>query len=162
MSRSGWPMRVSEDATHVGTARINRSPMIARPVAIQRHEAVASAPKRPKYGNTRVNVNGMKFDSKREYRRFVELSEMLEAGLIGDLQHQVAFELAPAVVLDGRKKPALRYIADFVYVEAGELVVEDVKSIHGKSGSTTANLSPYRIKKHLMKTVHGIDIREVK
>ena len=61
----------------------------------------------------------------------------------------------------GRKRPELRYVADFVYWEIdqarkndfqnGKWIVEDVKGI----------LTPvYRIKRHLMMSVHGIEIRE--
>lgn len=50
-------------------------------------------------------------------------------------------------------KPALRYVADFVYWhnQKGCQVVEDSK------GHLT---DVYRIKRHLMATVHGIEILE--
>jgi len=61
------------------------------------------------------------------------------------------------VKLEGEKraKPELRYFADFTYIENGAFVVEDVKS------AVTRKLQSYRNKKHLMKTVHDIDIKEV-
>jgi len=49
----------------------------------------------------------------------------------------------------------VKYVADFVYQENGQLVVEDVKS------TMTRNLPVYRLKKHLMKSVHGLEIREI-
>jgi hypothetical protein len=58
------------------------------------------------------------------------------------------------VVLDGKTKPAVRYIADFVYIRDGRQVVEDAKSPHLRKDPV------YRLKKHLMKSVHGIDIVE--
>ena len=65
----------------------------------------------------------------------------------------MSFELAQAVVLDGRKRPPLRYVADFVYRDsAGQMVVEDVKGVRTQG---------YRIKRHLMLAVHGIEVREV-
>lgn len=108
-----------------------------------------------KFGNKRVTIGAREFASMREANRFVALSAMQDAGDIRDLHCQVRFELAPAADLGGkRKKPALRYFADFAYVivATGERVVEDAKGAQTKE---------YRIKKHLMKTVHGIDIREV-
>ncbi|WP_235837979.1 DUF1064 domain-containing protein [Chitinasiproducens palmae] len=119
---------------------------------------MGSAPpaKRAKYGNCKVEVDGITFDSRREAARYQTLKAMQAAGQIRDLRRQVPFVLTEAVVLDGRKKPALRYVADFTYVEGGALVVEDVKS------TITAKASTYRTKKHLMKAVHGIDIREVR
>lgn len=113
--------------------------------------------RRSKYGNTRVEQNGQKFDSGKEARRWLVLKQMESQGLISDLRRQVAFELAPAVRLEGekRKKPALRYIADAVYTQDGKVIVEDVKS-----AITRAN-PLYRAKKHLLKTVHGLDIKEI-
>ncbi|MCG4607161.1 hypothetical protein L0O74_12605, partial [Bifidobacterium longum] len=54
-----------------------------------------------------------------------------------------------------RAKPALRYFADFTYLKDGVQVVEDVKSV------ATRKLASYRSKKHMMKSVHDIDISEV-
>ena len=64
------------------------------------------------------------------------------------------YALAPAVILNGRKKPAMRYYADAVYVEDGQEVVEDTKS------PVTRRDPQYRMKIHLMKSVLGIDVRE--
>jgi hypothetical protein len=48
-----------------------------------------------------------------------------------------------------------KYISDFVYLENGQKIVEDVKSEY------TRKLPVYRLKKKLVKAVHGIDIKEV-
>lgn len=119
--------------------------------------AAPAKPKRGKYGGEKVDQGGHKFDSKKEARRWLELEQLERAGQITDLKRQFAFVLAPAVRLAGevRMKPALRYIADAVYLEAGQLVVEDTKS------TPTRKKEAYRIKKHLMATVHGIQIKEV-
>lgn len=122
------------------------------------HVAGGSVPPRgkmAKYRNVEVVVAGEKFDSAGEQRRHVELCQLQRAGAITDLRRSVSFELAPAVSLGGkRKKPALRYVADFAYTEGGALVVEDFKS------PATQKNPVYRIKKHLMMSVHGILIRE--
>jgi hypothetical protein len=91
------------------------------------------------------------YASKAEARRAEELKLMERSGRITELREQVAYVLAPSVVIQGRKRPPLRYLADFVYVEDGETITEDVK------GRITDG---YRIKRHLMKSVHGIDIKE--
>lgn len=111
-------------------------------------------PKPSKYRNTRVTVGGETFDSQREMERYHHLRILQRAGRISELERQVVFELAPAVVVQGRKRPPLRYVADFVYREAGAagLTVEDVK------GAITPE---YRIKRHLM-AVKGIQIKEVR
>jgi hypothetical protein len=110
-----------------------------------------------KYRNQKVEIDGITFDSRKEARIWFELVKMQDQGLISDLRRQVYFELAPAVKLDGepKMKPPLRYQADFVYVEDGELIVSDCKS------AITRRHPLYRAKKHLLATVLGLQIREV-
>lgn len=112
---------------------------------------------RSKYANTKVTQDGATFDSSKEARRWPELERLAKAGQITELKRQTSFVLAPSVHLVGepRKKPALRYFSDFSYKQDGQLVVEDVKS------KPTRKLAAYRIKKHLMATVHGIQITEI-
>ncbi|WP_454710969.1 DUF1064 domain-containing protein [Cupriavidus nantongensis] len=111
-------------------------------------------PKPSKYRNTRVTVGGETFDSQREMERYHHLRILQRAGRISELERQVVFELAPAVVVQGRKRPPLKYVADFTYVEEGASVktVEDVKG-HITEG--------YRIKRHLMAAM-GFQIKEVR
>lgn len=115
------------------------------------------AAKRNKFNASKVDCDGMTFDSKKEYKRYIELKSMHQRGEITRLEHHTKFELAPKTILEGEKraKPAVRYFADFTYYIADKYIVEDVKSV------ATRKLASYRTKKHLMKTVHGIDIKEV-
>ncbi|MCH7395935.1 DUF1064 domain-containing protein [Acinetobacter dispersus] len=116
------------------------------------------ASKRNKFKAQKVELDGITFDSKKEHRRYIELKAMQQRGEISGLEHHTKFELAPKTKLEGEKraKPAVRYFADFTYHNSsGEYIVEDVKSV------ATRKLPNYRTKKHLMKTVHGIDIKEV-
>lgn len=114
--------------------------------------------KRSKMGNVRVVLEtGEKFDSKAEHVRWVELKRRERLGLISDLQTQVKFVLVPGVVIvtpeGSRKKPPIRYVADFTYTGIdGARVVEDVK------GFKTAM---YKIKQHMMKALLNIDIVEI-
>lgn len=116
-----------------------------------------TASKRNKFNAHKIEKDGMKFDSQKEYNRYIELTAMQQRGEIQDLKCQVKFELAPKVKIAGEKraKPALRYFADFTYLSNGVLIVEDVKSV------VTRKLVSFRNKKHLMKSVHDIDIKEV-
>lgn len=132
--------------------------------AFQRKRGIPAAPVPPaapakpaKYRSEKTEVDGITHDSKKEASRWDQLRQLEQSGFISDLKRQVSFELAPSVRLAGedRKKPALRYFADFTYTEAGQLVVEDTKS------KPTRKLAAYRIKRHLMKTVLNLDIREV-
>jgi uncharacterized protein YcgI (DUF1989 family) len=134
--------------------------VLAQHLEAQARRAAPSAPAAPapsKYRNTKVEQDGIVHDSGKEARRWDTLQIMQAAGKITDLRRQVSFVLAPAVHLAGeaKKKPALRYFADFTYLQDGQLVVEDTKS------RPTRKLAAYRIKKHLMATVHGIHIKEV-
>ncbi len=58
-------------------------------------EALSLQDTQRKYGNEKVVINGMTFDSQAEYRRWRELCLMAQAGEIGDLQRQVRYELVP-------------------------------------------------------------------
>lgn len=93
-----------------------------------------------RYNHTKVEVNGLKFDSKKEYQRYLVLKEAEDQGIITDLRTQVKYELIPAVVeeyiehLKTKDKVktrtlqlAITWTADFVYLKDGEEVVEDVK-----------------------------------
>ncbi len=111
------------------------------------------ARKHQKYRNRVTETADGRFDSEAEYRHWCHLKLRQRAGEITDLRRQVVFELAPAVVIQGRKRPPIRYIADMVYVENGETIVADVK------GAITPE---YRIKRHLLKAVHNIEIREIR
>ena len=116
------------------------------------------AAKRNKFNAQKVEMDGMTFDSKKEHKRYIELKAMQQRGEIFGLEHHTKFELAPKTKLEGEKmaKPALRYFADFTYyIITGEYIVEDVKS------EATRKKDSYRNKKHLMKTVLNIDIKEV-
>lgn len=107
--------------------------------------------KKSKYGNRKVELDGITFDSEKEAKRYGQLKMMLKAAEIGLLQLQVEYELN----VEGEK--VCSYVADFVYVESktGKTIVEDVKS------EMTRKLPVYRLKKKLMKAIYGINIKEV-
>ena len=122
-----------------------------------------------KYGNRKVAVDGIAFDSIREARRYKQLKLLLLAGEIVCLQMQVPFELVPAqyeetgeVYSKGPRKgqpkqgkcieKSVVYVADFVYFENGKRVVEDTKGVRTPE---------YIIKRKLMLQKYGIRIREV-
>lgn len=102
-----------------------------------------------KYHAKKTTFNGIKFDSKHERDRYVELALMEKAKAIQDLKCQVSFPLIKKSS-HGRE---IKYIADFVYYENGKMVVEDTKS--------PATRTPvYRLKKRLMAEIYDIEIKE--
>lgn len=106
-----------------------------------------------KYGAKKTVIDGIRFDSKHEASRWCELKYMERAGLIADLRRQVKYELIPALY-DGKKliSRSVCYIADFVYTQNGETVVEDAKGVQTEI---------YKIKKKIMRWKHGVEIKEV-
>ena len=118
-----------------------------------------------KYHAKKVTVDGIKFDSVKEYGRWVELKRLEQTGVIRDLKRQVKFELVPAqyepyiITATGKRKRGriierpVTYIADFVYTDFnGQAVVEDAKGFKTEA---------YKIKRKLMLERHGIRVKEV-
>ena len=109
-----------------------------------------------KYGNEKMDIDGIKFDSKKEARRYAELKLLERAGRIKDLEpHKKKFVLIPAQRdKDGKLlERECAYVADFVYKDAstGDTIVEDVK------GYKTPE---YIMKRKMMLFFYGIRIRE--
>src|SRR6218665_1558335 len=77
--------------------------------------------KKSKYGNKKVTIDGIVFDSQKEGFRYQHLKLLVEAKIITDLRLQVPYELNTG------GSHSLKYIADFVYWMDGVEVVEDVK-----------------------------------
>lgn len=103
---------------------------------------------RNKYGARKVTApDGQVFDSQKEYNRWCNLRLLERAGRISDLKRQVSYELIPKQ--NGER--ACTYVADFVYLENGKLVVEDCKGFRTEG---------YKIKRKLMLWVHNIKIKE--
>lgn len=124
-----------------------------------------------KYFNKKtISLDGSVFDSRKEARRWGELSLLLRAGKITDLDRQVKFELIPAQyetyerygkngqrLKDGTRlvERAAIYTADFVYTEEnGTRVVEDTKS-------QATRTEAYILRRKLMYARYKIKIKEV-
>lgn len=76
-----------------------------------------------------------KYDSHREYYRFLELALLQRAGKISGLRKQVPLEIQPAFRCEGKLIRPIIYVADFLYAnESGEWIVEDVKGLDAKTG----------------------------
>lgn len=123
-----------------------------------------------KYHAEKVTVNGITFDSKKEARRYLELTALEQAGKIHDLRRQVKYLLIPEqrescteIYKSGPKKGQCKpgrvlerecaYYADFdYYTEDGTHVVEDAKGVRTEV---------YRLKKKMLLYTHKIRISEV-
>lgn len=118
-----------------------------------------------KYHNQPDTRGKIKFDSKKEARRYDELMLLLQAGEIRKLRLQAQYTLQEGYTTpEGERVRAIRYVADFAYERAtapdvtGEVhwlpVVEDVKSKATKTET-------YKIKAKLLKERFGLTITEV-
>ena len=106
-----------------------------------------------KYHAKRTRLDGLTFDSQKEAQRYAELKLLERAGQIHSLRRQVKYEFIPAQKIHGRTvERACSYIADFVYEENGQTVVEDVKGFRTKD---------YLIKRKLMLERYGVSVREI-
>ena len=117
-----------------------------------------------KYKNTKTIVDGIEFDSRKEAARYKELKLLEAAGEISNLEMQVKFVLIPTqrepdfvgvrgVIKKGKViEKECSYLADFVYIRDGEVIVEDTKGIRTKD---------YIIKRKLMLYLLGIRIQEI-
>ena len=107
-----------------------------------------------KYRNEPTIVDGIRFDSQKEARRWQELRLLERAGEIHGLKRQVPFVLIPSQKRGGKviERP-VKYVADFTYYGTDdELNVEDTKGMRTQE---------YIIKRKLMLWEFGIQIREV-
>jgi uncharacterized protein DUF1064 len=100
--------------------------------------------KRSKFGNKRMQVDNLWFDSKKEANRYITLRTLLRVGEIHDLQAHPKFKLQAAFVDgEGNKHRAIYYEADFQYKRGDYTIVEDVKSDATKT-------QVYEIKKKML------------
>ncbi len=75
-----------------------------------------------KYGNQPVRVDGRRFASKAEARRYLQLKQLATKGKIAGLVCQPRYPLD-----DGKGAPV--YIGDFRYSIGERIIVEDVKGV---------------------------------
>lgn len=130
--------------------------MPARYRGFRRPEAPAK--RTHKYDAQATVVDNIKFPSKAQAKRYTELRMLQAAGLIRDLRLEIPY------VIRVNEVDVCTYVADFVYeikplIKGSEVVggfwatiVEDVKGFR---------TPVYRLKKKLVRAVHGIEIKEI-
>tara|TARA_R100001377_G_C3177555_1_gene105356 strand:+ start:347 stop:667 length:321 start_codon:yes stop_codon:yes gene_type:complete len=77
---------------------------------------------RNKFNAIKQVYKGIKFDSKKEFHRYLELEKLYKLGIIKKLEVHPRYDLMVNGIKIGR------YTADFRYIHNDETVVEDVKS----------------------------------
>jgi len=100
-----------------------------------------------KYRNVKAEIDGIKFDSIKEGRRYFKLKILKMAGEITDIELQPRFD----IIVNG--KFCGFYKADFrITWKTGNVTIEDAKGM-----KTTV----YSLKKKLIEAIYGITIVEV-
>lgn len=139
-------LRWTEEDLKSYQARQKQQPKQRSIVSVPIKQRVEDAVRRNKYGNRRVEVDGIRFDSQKEARYYEELMLRYRAGDLKLVLLQVPFILPGPV----------RYYADFLTIDNdGRFEVIDVKS------EATRKNRVYINKKKQMKAVWGIEIKEV-
>lgn len=121
-----------------------------------------------KYGNKKLSLDGVVWDSKREYQRWIVLEKAQSEGLISGLERQPKFELLPGIrekyvkhlktknkVCERTIQLPINYTADFRYFKDGKEVIEDVKA--------SAYMIPkeFVLKEKMFRYKYGFSIKRV-
>ena len=110
-----------------------------------------------KYNNTKIECEDGKFDSKKEYQRWLVLKDAEAQGVITDLQRQVKLVLIPAVTEDYvvHLKTKDKIKTRTLQLAICEYIVSDVKA------SPKMLPKEYVLKKKILFALKGILIKEV-
>lgn len=108
-------------------------------------EHTTQSAKPSKYRNQKTVLDGISFDSKREANYYADLKLRERAGEISNLALKTRYDL----IVNGIKICA--YVDDFQFLDhtEGRYRVIDVKGVQ---------TPVFKLKKKLMKAVHGIDV----
>jgi uncharacterized membrane protein len=117
--------------------------------AAQYQATLGKPQKKAKYGNRKVTIDGITFDSVTEGRFYSELKLREKAGEVYEVQMQTPY----ALTVNGQL--VCTYKPDFCFYDAiaKRQRVVDVKGVQTKD---------FIIKKKLMRAVHGIEVEIVK
>jgi len=159
-------IRMTEAEFEARQARLAKGGILS---SLKAPEAV----KRAKFNNVKVDVDGERFDSKREAARYAELVLMEKAGSIRNLRVKITYTLIDRQPPydDQPSLPAMTYTPDFSYDEPYKAgwrpVTEDVKFTAGASPKALKRLKQttayqlFRVKVKLMRQVLGLIVKEV-
>jgi hypothetical protein len=114
----------------------------------------AMRPKRSKYGAVAQTVDGQRFASGAEAKRYAEMKILEKRGDIAALElhpvYQIVIDGAPVKMRNGH---IAKYTADFRYLENGVRVVEEVKGYVVRD---------YPLRRALVEHIYHVQIREVR
>lgn len=111
-----------------------------------------------KYNNKKTQVDMYVFDSVLEAKRYKQLALLERAGEISNLRLQVPFLLQDSFRKNGKTYRKIEYIADFVYEEKGQTIVEDTKGMKTDVFKIKQKLFEYKYPKLTLKIVTKEDV----
>lgn len=102
-----------------------------------------------KYGNKKVEIQGVKFDSEMEYKHYLYLQEQVKKGIVSEFHMQKRYVIFDGYTkIDGKggvKVKPIEYIADFeVHYADGRVEVVDVKGFETTDFKLKKKLFEYR------------------
>lgn len=115
--------------------------------------------KRSKYGNKRVVIDGIKFQSIKEGEYYKHLKLLQKAGVVESFERQVPYKYKLTYNLNGREKTYNeKYVADFVVTYASEKTIGQKVAVIDVKGHRTR---VYLRKKDVVESLFQIKIIEV-
>ncbi len=128
--------------------------MVTDEMTLKEYQEMKRANRRNKYNAQARTVDGVRFDSKAEARRYGELKLLCAQGYIAGLRIHPRYELQAAFT-DGRGKRhrGIFYEADFEYQESGQMIAEDVKGVQTTVFRLKRKLFLYRYSEYDLRIV---------
>jgi len=111
-----------------------------------------------KYRNIETVIDGYKFQSVLESERYKQLKLLERAKQIKNLRLQVPFVLQERFRKNNKSYQEIKYIADFVYEENGQVIVEDTKGIKTEVFRLKQKMFEYKYPELTLKIVTREDI----
>lgn len=105
-----------------------------------------------KYSSKKTTVDNIKFDSKKEANRYLELKLLEKTGKIYILELQPKYLLQERFTDNtGKKHREINYIADFRYIENDKIIVEDTKGFRTEVYKIKKKILLYKYKEIIFK-----------
>lgn len=107
-----------------------------------------------KYNSTKIKVDNIEFDSKKEANYYLKLKMLLKSGEIKDLELQKEYILQDSFKINKKTRRKITYKPDFSYISTSDnkLHIVDVKGF---------KTEVYKLKKKLFEYKFGVEIEEV-
>lgn len=105
-----------------------------------------------KYKAKLTEIDGIKFGSQKEAKRYLYLKQLEKNGEIKQLNCKTRYK----IIDKNDKFRAAYYEDDFSYFKDGKFIIEDVKGYKGGKSYTV-----FMLKKKIMYDKYGIEVQEV-